>query len=86
MTNVFEAVSQRLGRIPDVVYASSAAVYYEADPYPRPRPTGRTTPATLYGVSKLADEGMARVYAPTTGCRRSGCAPTSSTAPGATRA
>jgi nucleoside-diphosphate-sugar epimerase len=60
--NVFEAVSSRLDRIPGVVYASSSAVYSASDPSPAPE-SGGTTPGTLYGVSKLADEGMARVYA-----------------------
>jgi nucleoside-diphosphate-sugar epimerase len=59
--NVFEAVSRRLDRIPTVVYASSAAVYNSSDPSPAPE-SGGTTPATLYGVSKLADEGIARIY------------------------
>jgi UDP-glucuronate 4-epimerase len=59
--NVFDAVSRRLDRIPCVSYASSAAVYNPSDPSPAPE-TGGTRPATLYGVSKLADEGIARVY------------------------
>ena len=59
--NVFEAVSRRLDRIPNVVYASSTAVYNPSDPSPGPE-SGGTRPGTLYGVSKLADEGMARVY------------------------
>jgi UDP-glucuronate 4-epimerase len=59
--NVFDAASRRLDRIPAVVYASSAAVYNASDPSPAPE-QGGTTPATLYGVSKLADEGVARVY------------------------
>lgn len=59
--NVFDAVSRRLDRIPCVAYASSAAVYNTSDPSPAPE-TGGTRPATLYGVSKLADEGIARVY------------------------
>jgi len=59
--NVFDAVSRRLGRIPNVTYASSAAVYTADDPSPAPE-SGGTRPGTLYGVSKLADEGMARVY------------------------
>lgn len=71
--NVFEAVARRLDRIPRVVYASSAAVYSRSDPFPAPE-TGGTAPTTLYGVSKLADEGIARVYAadqdvPSTGLR-----------------
>ena len=60
-TNVFEAVARRLERIPGLVYASSAAVYNASDPSPAPE-RGGTSPATLYGVSKLADEGIARVY------------------------
>ena len=59
--NVFDAVSRRLDRIACVSYASSAAVYNLSDPSPAPE-SGGTSPATLYGVSKLADEGIARVY------------------------
>lgn len=59
--NVLDAVSRRLDRIPCLAYASSAAVYHRGDPSPAPE-AGGTSPATLYGVSKLADEGMARVY------------------------
>jgi UDP-glucuronate 4-epimerase len=59
--NVFDAVSRRLDRIANVTYASSAAVYNPTDPSPAPE-TGGTRPTTLYGVSKLADEGIARVY------------------------
>ena len=59
--NVFDAVSRRLDRIPSIAYASSAAVYNPSDPSPAPE-IGGTQPATLYGVSKLADEGIARVY------------------------
>jgi UDP-glucuronate 4-epimerase len=60
--NAFEAVSRRLDRIPGIAYASSAAVYNRDDPSPAPE-SGGTAPGTLYGVSKLADEGIARVYA-----------------------
>ena len=60
--NVFEGVSKRLDRIPGVAYASSTAVYSASDPTPAPE-AGGSSPTTLYGVSKLADEGMARVYA-----------------------
>lgn len=59
--NVFEAVARRLDRIPRVVYASSAAVYSASDPSPAPE-SGGTAPGTLYGVSKVADELLARVY------------------------
>lgn len=59
--NVLEAVSRRLDRIPGLAYASSTAVYGPADPSPAPE-AGGCTPGTLYGISKLADEGMARIY------------------------
>ena len=72
--NVFEAVSTRLDRIPGVAYASSAAVYGLSDPSPAPE-SGGTSPATLYGVSKLADEGMARVYAADAGLPSIGLRP-----------
>jgi nucleoside-diphosphate-sugar epimerase len=72
--NVFEAVARRRDRIPCVAYASSAAVYGPSDPSPAPEP-GSPTPATLYGVSKLADEGMARVYAADAGLPSVGIRP-----------
>jgi UDP-glucuronate 4-epimerase len=59
--NVLEAVARRRDRIPHVVYASSTAVYSANDPSPGPESGGRE-PATHYGVTKLANEGMARVY------------------------
>jgi nucleoside-diphosphate-sugar epimerase len=59
--NVLEAAARRRDRVPHVVYASSTAVYSAADPSPAPESGGRE-PATHYGVTKLANEGMARVY------------------------
>ena len=59
--NVFEAVKERLDRIPGVAYASSAAVYGPGDPSPAPE-SGGSAPATIYGVYKLANEGTARLY------------------------
>ena len=59
--NVFEAVKERLDRIPGVAYASSAAVYAPGDPSPAPE-RGGTAPGTIYGVYKLANEGTARLY------------------------
>jgi nucleoside-diphosphate-sugar epimerase len=59
--NVFEAVKERLDRIPGVAYASSAAVYGPVDPSPAPE-SGGIAPATIYGVYKLANEGTARLY------------------------
>ncbi len=58
---VFEAVKARLDRISGLAYASSTAVYGLHDPSPAPE-AGGTAPATLYGVTKLANEGAARVY------------------------
>jgi len=72
--NILEAVARRPYRIPCVAYASSVAVYSRADPVPAPE-SGGTSPATLYGVSKLADEGMARVYAADRGVSSVGLRP-----------
>src|SRR5512145_3081764 len=72
--NVFEAVAKRLDRIPGVAYATSTAVYSRSDPSPAPE-SGGTAPGTLYGVSKLADEGMARVYAADNGLPSIGLRP-----------
>jgi UDP-glucuronate 4-epimerase len=49
---LFEAVGRRELRTP-IAWASSAAVYDR---------TGAVAPATIYGVYKLANEGMARIY------------------------
>ena len=72
--NVFDAVSRRLDRIPGLAYASSAAVYNPGDPSPAAE-AGGTEPATLYGVSKLADEGIARVYRAESGVASIGLRP-----------
>jgi len=72
--NVFDAVSRRLDRIPGIAYASSTAVYNASDPSPAPE-SGGTSPSTLYGVSKLADEGLARVYAADAGLPSVGLRP-----------
>jgi nucleoside-diphosphate-sugar epimerase len=72
--NVFDAVSRRLDRIPLVAYASSVAVYAPDDPSPAPE-SGGFRPQTLYGVSKLADEGVARVYAADAGLPSIGLRP-----------
>jgi nucleoside-diphosphate-sugar epimerase len=60
--NVFEAVKRSRGRIPGVVWASTAAVYAPDDPTPAPE-RGGCRPETHYGVYKLANEGTAGVYA-----------------------
>jgi nucleoside-diphosphate-sugar epimerase len=72
--NVLEAVSRRLDRIPCLAYASSTAVYNPDDPSPAPE-RGGVAPGTLYGVSKLADEGMARIYAADAGLPSVGLRP-----------
>jgi nucleoside-diphosphate-sugar epimerase len=72
--NLFDAVSRRLDRIPGIAYASSVAVYGTSDPSPAPE-SGGSSPATLYGVSKLADEGIARVYAADASVRSIGLRP-----------
>jgi nucleoside-diphosphate-sugar epimerase len=72
--NVFEAVKERLDRIPGLAYASSAAVYGPDDPSPAPE-TGGVAPATLYGVFKLANEGTARLYRDESGVPSTGIRP-----------
>jgi len=63
--NVFEAVRRRVERMGPVVYAGSIGMYSLGDADPA---TGRLEadavphPASLYGVTKLANEGTARVY------------------------
>jgi nucleoside-diphosphate-sugar epimerase len=59
--NVFEAVARRRGGIPGVAYASSAAVYGPGDPSPAPE-RGGCAPGTHYGVTKVANEGAARIF------------------------
>lgn len=58
---VFEAVKARRDRVPGLAYASSTAVYNTTDPSPAPE-SGGSSPTTLYGTYKLANEGTARVF------------------------
>ena len=58
---VFDAVKARRDRIAGLAYASSTAVYSAADPSPAPE-SGGTTPTTLYGAYKLANERTAAIY------------------------
>jgi len=58
---VFEAVKARRQRISGLAYASSTAVYNPTDPSPAPE-SGGSSPSTLYGVYKLANEGTARIF------------------------
>jgi nucleoside-diphosphate-sugar epimerase len=57
--NVFEAVKRRREQIRGLVYASSIAVYGAGDAGAEDE---RPLPDTLYGVTKVANEGTARVY------------------------
>lgn len=63
-TVVFETAKQHMDQVRSVAYASSIAVYGPASSYP-PGPVANDAPlmpATLYGVSKQADEWAAKVY------------------------
>lgn len=59
--NVFEAARKAAGKVRSVVYASSVAAY---DALEEGADTGAMSghPATLYGVYKRANEGIATVY------------------------
>ncbi len=70
--NVFEA-AKRLGLATTIAYASSAAVYDRQ---------GAIAPKTLYGVYKVADEGIARVYAGESGVASVGLRPFTVYGPG----
>jgi nucleoside-diphosphate-sugar epimerase len=61
---VFETARKHADQVSGVVYASSIAVYGPASMYP-PGPLGHDAelaPATLYGVTKVANEEWARIY------------------------
>jgi nucleoside-diphosphate-sugar epimerase len=63
-TVVFETAKQHMDQVRSVAYASSIAVYGPTSLYP-PGPIKHDAPmmpATLYGVSKQADEWTAKVY------------------------
>ena len=57
--NVLEAVARRRDRVRGLVYASSIAVYGPDDAGGEYE---RTRPETHYGVTKVANEGNARIY------------------------
>ena len=64
MVNVLEAARNFGDQVRGLAYASSVAVLGPKDMYPD-RPVGDGVPlkpATLYGVYKMADEHLARVY------------------------
>lgn len=60
--NIFEAARQNGVR--HIAHASSVAIYGPAERYPTGliAPDAPPDPTTLYGVYKVADEGIARVY------------------------
>jgi nucleoside-diphosphate-sugar epimerase len=63
-TIVFETAKRHAEQVKGLVYASSIGVYGPAKLYP-PGPIAHDAPllpATLYGVSKMTDEWMAKVY------------------------
>ncbi len=70
--NVFEAVKQQ-GLQTTLAYASSAAVFDERS---------RVAPTTLYGVTKAANEGIARIYAQESGIASIGLRPSTVYGPG----
>lgn len=57
--NVFEAVRRRGQQVRGLAYASSIAVYGAGDAGEEDE---RPRPDTLYGVTKVANEGTARIY------------------------
>ncbi len=62
--NVLETARRQASRIDGLVYASSVGVYGAASLYP-PGPLAHDAPLappTLYGVTKQANEGYARIY------------------------
>lgn len=61
---VFETARRHAGQVQGIAYASSAAVYGPPERYP-PGPLANDAPhdpTTLYGVTKQANEGTARIY------------------------
>lgn len=63
-TVIFETVKRHAAQIQGLAYCSSVAVYGDADQYP-PGPVAHDAPhipGTLYGVTKVANEGTARIY------------------------
>ncbi len=58
--NVLE--SMRLEGIKNIVFASSSAVYGEANEFPTKESYGAKLPISLYGASKLAAEGLISAF------------------------
>jgi nucleoside-diphosphate-sugar epimerase len=81
---VLEAARRTDGKVVGVSYASSLAVYGPPELYPNARvdDDSRLAPATLYGIYKQADEGIARRYAVDFGVGSVGLRPTIVYGPG----
>ncbi|MBX3010500.1 MAG: NAD(P)-dependent oxidoreductase [Caldilineaceae bacterium] len=76
-TIVFETVKRYADQIQGLAFASSAGVYGPAELYP-PGPLAHDAPlapTNLYGVSKQANEGIARIYWQEYGIRSIGLRP-----------
>lgn len=58
--NVLEAM--RVNRIPEIIFASTSAIYGEAQVKPTPENYGPLQPISLYGASKLACEALITAF------------------------
>jgi len=65
--NVLEAM--RIAEVHRISFASSCAVYGEADVMPTPEDYGPVMPISLYGASKLAGEALITAWAGTFGAQ-----------------
>jgi UDP-glucose 4-epimerase len=65
--NVLEAM--RIAEVRRISFASSSAVYGEADVMPTPEDYGPVMPISLYGASKLAGEALITAWAGTFGAQ-----------------
>lgn len=81
---VLEAARRQDGKIAGISYASSLAVYGAPELYPQARVDDRSplAPATLYGIYKQADEGIAARYSTDYGMGSVGLRPTIVYGPG----
>lgn len=58
--NVLEAMRKR--RVPKIIFASTSAIYGEADIKPTPEDYGPLLPISFYGASKLACEALMTAF------------------------
>ncbi len=81
---VLEAARRMDGQVRGISYASSLAVYGRPELYPKARVTDDSplAPATLYGIYKQADEGIAVRYSADYGVGSVGLRPTIVYGPG----